>query len=202
MLDKFEKEKRRKMTEIWHKHFDEYKDGFELFTSELYKDAPALVIGFNPGGELHTDKMTRDRMQQFTDGDYSRPSQVVEAGKHYHPCETPGYASHSNQPGRIRTYLFDGKRDLLSQTVETNRFYMRTNGKGQHRKFLQRLSAEPFQDYMRFCRETAHETIKRTNPISLLTLPTNTMVRRRSSVPTLGSIRSLGVTIRMEVVNQ
>lgn len=163
MLDKFERQKRREMTELWRKHFEDYNDGFEMFTSELYEDAPALVIGFNPGGELHENNMKRSRMKQFTAGDFSRPKQVEE-GKQYHPDYLPEYASTSNQPGRIRKYLFDGRNDLLKRTVETNRYYMRTSGRGQHKNFLRNLSSEAFTHYMTFCRETTHETISRTNP--------------------------------------
>lgn len=164
MLTDFEERKRREMTDLWSKHFEEYKHGFEMFTSKLHQDAPAFVIGFNPGGDLHSSTLT-DRMEQFTgpDPDYSRPPKV-EDGKHYHPDGLPPYASDSNQPGRIKRYLFDGKQDLLKRTVETNRFYMRTSNKSEHHGFLQSLSGEAFEEYTRFCRETTRETIKRSNP--------------------------------------
>ena len=167
MLDEFARQKRREMTELWRKHLEEYSDGFEIFTSELYQDAPALIIGFNPGGDLHKQEMTRYRMKQFTSGDFSHPEQIDE-GKHYHPDYLPDYASSSNLPSRIKTYLFDGKSDLLTRTVETNRYYMRTSGKSQHGDLLQSLSSEAFAAYTRFCRETTHETISRTNPDVIL----------------------------------
>lgn len=167
MLDQFERDKRREMTELWKEHFYEHNEGFEMFTSELYEDAPALVIGFNPGGKLYGEEMT-DRMVQFTSGDFSRPSQVEEEGKHYHPDYLPGYASSSNQPSRIKEYLFDGKTGLLRRTVETNRYYMRSDGKSEHGEFLQGLSSEPFAEYMQFCRETTRETIRRTSPDAVI----------------------------------
>lgn len=165
MLNNFEQKKRRKMTKLWRKHFEKHKHGFEMFTSRLYEDAPALVIGYNPGGELHRDKMSR-RVQQFTNGDFSRPTQITDEdkGKHYRPQGLPDYASNSAIPGRIKREFFNGKQKLLEQTVETNRYYMRTGGKSKHRNLLKSLSGEAFEEYMRFCRETTYETIRGTNP--------------------------------------
>jgi hypothetical protein len=164
MLEKFAQEKRRRMTELWDKHFDQHNDGFEIFTSKLFPDAPALIIGFNPGGVLGKNKMTRERIKQFTSGDFSRPNQVTE-GKHYHPDYLPEYASNSDVPGRIKKYLFEGKQDLPTQTVETNRYYMRTKNRSEHnKKLLRNLSSQAFREYMNFCRNTTHETINRTNP--------------------------------------
>lgn len=166
MLDDFEKQKREEMTAIWRDHFEEYKDGFEMFTSKLYEDAPALIIGFNPGGELESDEMTRSRMQQFASGDFSRPEQVRD-GKHNHPDYLPDYASGSNQPHNVKK-IFKENQSVLKRTVETNRFYMRTSGKSQHKRFLEGLSEEAFEEYMSFCRETTHETIKKTRPDVIL----------------------------------
>lgn len=160
VLDAFARERRRSMTKLWEDHFSQHRGGFEMFTSPLYENASALIIGYNPGGQLNRDQMN-ERMQSFTDGDFTS---VLEKHKHYHPDYLPDYASTSPLPGRIRRYLFHRKEDLLRRAVETNRYFMRTNGKREHREFVQSSPPEASGQYLTLCQNTAHELIRRTEP--------------------------------------
>lgn len=171
MLDEFEKKKRREMTEIWKRHLEEHKDGFKMFSSRLYEDAPVLVIGYNPGGELYGDNMN-SRMKKFVAGDFSRPAQVTgkngKKGKDFHPEYFPHWAvqndGKSDIPANLKWYVFHGKQELLKQTVETNRYYMRSDGTEDHKRFLTDIPEEVSELYETFCRETTQEVIRLTNP--------------------------------------
>lgn len=167
-------QKREEMLTLWETHFQEHQDGFEMFTSPLYEDAAALVIGYNPGGKLDTDTK-RNQMEVFTSSHPDRFSikrleaeGVQDYHKHYLPNRKPSYESTSNVPTRVRQRFFKGKEELLHDTVETNRYYMRSKGRKAHSDFVNKLDDPIRKEYLDFCRETTRGVIVETTPSTII----------------------------------
>lgn len=167
-------QKREEMLSLWGTHFQEHQDGFEMFTSPLYEDSAAIVIGYNPGGDLYADTK-RDQMEVFTSNHPDKftierleAEGVQDHHKHYLPDRKPEYERASDVPTRIRERLFNGKEHLLLETVETNRYYMRSDGSREHRDFLEGLDASVKKEYEKFCQETTRGVIKRTSPSTVI----------------------------------
>lgn len=174
MTTEWAEQKREEMLSLWEAHFQEHQDGFEMFTSPLYEDAAALVIGYNPGGTLHADTK-RDQMEVFTSDHPDRftierleAEGVQDYHKHYLPDRKPGYERTSNVPTRVRERLFNDKEDLLHETVETNRYYMRSGGSNEHKGFVNKLEESVKREYLDFCRETTRGVIIETTPSTII----------------------------------
>lgn len=141
----------QQMFQFWEKHLgSEHKMGFEVFTSPIPKDPSILIMGINPGSRYEG---YHPRMEPFLEGDFSLPD--------YHDYAVGG----QDYPVAdfLRDYLFSGQEDLLTDTVETNRYYLRTNDEIGHSN-LKDLLGEVWADYVDFCFDTDQELIERTDP--------------------------------------
>lgn len=148
--------KQEEMYDLWQKHFQDHKSGFELFTSPLYENASAVIIGYNAGGGDPDATSYNRYMDRFLadDPDFSLP-------EHGHYRE--GGADYL-VASRIRQYLFNGKEHLLENAVETNRYFLRTDGKSHHHDVMEAASKSAKQEYLEFCRNTTREVIQQANP--------------------------------------
>lgn len=149
-------EKQKEMYELWQTHFPDHKSGFELFTSPMYENASAVIIGYNAGGgdrEATTHNRYMDRFLA-DEPDFSLPDHG-----HY-PKGEAGYLVAS----RIRKYLFNGKEHLLENAVETNRYFLRTEDKSHHHDIMEAASESTRESYLNFCRDTIRGVIQRANP--------------------------------------
>lgn len=154
-LKKWGEQKNREMFEIWQKHFHEHKSGIEVFTSPLRENTPVILIGYNAGGGDIDAAEYNKYMDRFLEGepDFSLPNTGHYEGDYTYPVAI-----------RVRKYFFDGKQHLLEDAVETNRYFLRTDGKTHHNKVLDGVDERAETTYREFCRETNYEVIRRTNP--------------------------------------
>lgn len=156
MFNDWGAQKQREMFEIWQSHFSDHLSGFELFTSPLREDAAAVIIGYNAGGgERNATELDRNMDRFMSDHpDFSLP----EKGQY----EKGGYDYLIAK--RMRRYFFREKTHLLSNAVETNRYFLRTEGKRHHKDLLNSVHQETRTKYEEFCRKTNRELILRSNP--------------------------------------
>lgn len=156
MSNQWAVEKQKEMYDLWRNHFQDHKSGFELFTSPLYEDASAVIIGYNAGGGDPDATSYNRYMDQFMteEADFSLPDHghYPEGGADYLVAS------------RIRGYLFNGKEHLLENAVETNRYFLRTDGKSHHHDVMEAASETAKKAYLDFCRETTRGVIRRVNP--------------------------------------
>jgi hypothetical protein len=144
------------MFENWETYFPDHYSGIEVFTRPLREDAAAVIIGYNAGGgdkdANEVNKYMRGFVGEAPDFSLSESGYYQEGGYGYTLAK------------RIRKYFSNGKTHLLENSVELNRYFLRTEGKNHHRKLLQEIDDEHKEIYENFCRETTRETIRHTNP--------------------------------------
>jgi hypothetical protein len=156
MFNDWGEQKRREMVEIWQAHFSDHLSGFELFTSPLRENASAVIIGYNAGdGQRHATELDKHMYRLVADEpDFGLPKQGhYEEGGYEYPIAK-----------KIRRCFFRGKLHLLPNAVETNRYFLRTEGKQHHRDVLDEVNEQARTIYEEFCRETNREVILRSNP--------------------------------------
>ncbi|WP_435093434.1 hypothetical protein [Halorubrum sp. N11] len=160
MFNDWGKQKQEEMFELWETQFPDYLSGFELFTSPLRHNASAVIIGYNAGGGNRDATELNSYMGQFVgeNPDFNPPDKG-----HYEEGER-GY----RVAGSIRKHFFSGKRHLLPDAVETNRYFLRTEDKAHHQDVIDSASEEAQAEYRQFCRETIRELIVRSNPSVVL----------------------------------
>ncbi|MFB6186174.1 MAG: hypothetical protein ABEI86_04810 [Halobacteriaceae archaeon] len=142
----------QQMFQFWEKHLGaEHKMGFEVFTSPIPKDPSIVFMGINPGSNFEG---YHPRMDPFLeDGDFSLPDShdYAVGGEDY---EVANF---------LRDHIFSSREDRLTDSVETNRYYLRTNDETEHSDLQERLG-EAWEDYVDFCFDTDQELIERTDP--------------------------------------
>ncbi|MFC7076119.1 hypothetical protein [Haloarcula halophila] len=143
----------RQAYEIWDSNVElrESSDGVQPFTSPLQPDVPLMIMGYNPG----TYRGSRDRpelMQQFEKGVFDLPSErdYVAGGQDYREAEL------------IRETIFRN-HDILTESIETNRYYLRTSTIGEHDTLRNEAP-----EYIDFCRDKTAELIERADPDTIL----------------------------------
>lgn len=151
----------QQMFQFWEKHLgSEHQMGFEVFTSPIPKDASILFIGINPGSSYDG---THPRMEPFLQGDFSLPkSHDYAVGGRDYPVAN-----------FLRDYIFSGQEDRLTDSVETNRYYLRTIHRTEHGN-LRGLLGEAWADYVEFCFDADQELIERTEPDIIIALSIGT----------------------------
>lgn len=156
MSNSWAAEKQKEMLEIWQTYFQDHKSGFELFTSPLCEEASAVIIGYNAGGGDRNATSHNRYMERFLsdDPDFSLP----EKGRYREGGADYLVAS------RMRNYLFNGKVHLLENSVETNRYFLRTENKSHHQDIMEAASDTAEKAYREFCRDTIRGVIQRANP--------------------------------------
>lgn len=142
----------QQMFQFWEKHLgSEHKLGFEVFTSPIPEDPSILFIGINPGSSY--DEGYHPHMEPLLNGDFDLPD------SHHYAVGGEDYPV----ANFLREHLFSGREDRLTDSVETNRYYLRTNDETEHSDLQGRLG-EAWADYVDFCFDTDQELIERTDP--------------------------------------
>lgn len=148
-------EVQQKMFQFWKDNLGEqYGEGFEVFTSPVLKDPSVLFIGTNPGSGKDKDEQFHELMRnKFLKGDFSTPD------SHHYATDGPDYPVAT----AIREHLFVDREEYLTDSVETNYYFLRTKEEQDHSE-LQNELGETWSDYEQFCRNTIEELIKKTEP--------------------------------------
>jgi len=170
---------RERMDNIWTDYFSDSGAGYEVLTGALPQNASVMIIGYNPGGGERGADEYHDRMQslgyeapddaaglrdssEHTPSDFSLP----DIG-HYDPDnEEISYSGPIIT--RLQDRVFHENTHLLENAVETNRYYLRTSGKGEHKGWLEEMSPEAYDEYTSFCRDTTQTVIEETTPNTIV----------------------------------
>lgn len=150
--------------EMWNENFSDSTEGIQPFTSPIPDSASLIVMGYNPGETPpgQSPSMT----DQFLQGDFSLP----ETWDYAPNSETGADYAVANQ---LREHLFRNHLSYLDgDSVETNRYYLRTGGTGSHSRF-DTVSEDTWDQYKEFCRETLNELITRVSPDLLVVFSTS-----------------------------
>ena len=136
----------RQAYEIWDSNVElrESSDGVQPFTSPLQPDAPLMIMGYNPGAYSGLrDKP--EMMKRFENGVFDLPPErdYAVGGEDYHEAEF------------IRETIFQN-HDILTESIETNRYYLRTSDIEEHDTLRNEAS-----EYIGFCRDKTAELIER-----------------------------------------
>jgi len=160
MFNEWGKEKHREILKLWEMHFSNHLSGFELFTSPLRENASVVIIGYNPGGGDRNATKLNSYMTRFVTNppDFSLPD-----NGHYEEGERNYIIAN-----KVRRFFFAGKRHLLPDAVETNRFFLRTEDKEHHRNIIRSAGQEAQAEYRQFCRDTIRELIIRSTTDAVL----------------------------------
>ncbi|MDQ2050745.1 hypothetical protein RBH26_09625 [Natronolimnohabitans sp. A-GB9] len=160
MFNDWGRQKQIEMLDLWKTHFSHHLSGFELFTSPLRESASAVVVGYNAGGGDRDATELNSYMTRFMaeNPDFGLPDRghYEEGGRNYIVAN------------KIRRYFFEGKRHLLPDAIETNRYFLRTEGKSHHKDVVGSVSKEAQAEYRQFCRETIRNLIIRSSPSVVL----------------------------------
>jgi hypothetical protein len=143
----------RRAYEIWDSNVElrESSDGVQPFTSPLQSDVPLMIMGYNPGaygGSRDKPKM----MEQFENGVFDLPLE------HDYAADETDY----RPAGFIRETIFQN-HDILTESIETNRYYLRTHGIDEHDALRNEVP-----EYIDFCRDKTAELIERADPDTIL----------------------------------
>lgn len=162
------REMQQAMYNRWEDDFEHHKPGFEIFTSPLVSNPELLIIGFNPalGNSYDESDGLFPTMKDFKKGDFSLPG-------------THDYATGSDETYPVarvlREHVFSNHQDLLTETVETNRYYLRTPDSDEHSSDAIGVSQSVWSEYKEFCRDTLEELIERADPEAIVVFGLSTL---------------------------
>lgn len=124
-----------------------------MFTSPVPEDASIILIGTNPRGGVPEGEDVHPRMQRFESGNFGVPEShdYAVGGREYPVAEA------------VRS-IFAGAEDLLEDSIETNRYYLRTRDTEGHDDLRSTVSGDIWDEYIQFCEDTDQGLIEHVDP--------------------------------------
>ena len=138
----------REVYEHWKESHNDWEHGVKIFYSPVHSQTDLLILGFQPGGCGKGKEHSR-----FERGDFTPPEQ------HFYITEGWDLAKEMRD-------LFDGHKDVLSNSVASNIVFFRAPNTGEW-DGLDKSRRTSIED---FCLEYIEELVDRVNPEMILTV--------------------------------
>lgn len=141
----------------WKENFSHWEAGFSVFNSPVREEPELMILGYQPGG---------------TAEDFQRAKKRYQSGEFHLPegneLTTSGY-----RLAQEMRRLFEGRREMLEQSVFTNLIFFRSPDTGEWGS----RDSDRVNQAEEFCFQKTREILERLNPKRILVIGVTTFDR-------------------------
>jgi hypothetical protein len=149
------------MYDLWKSNIRFNDAGFEVFKSPITDERSILLIGYNPNYTDSDIKEDQETGEVYHKNLHGYPEKIATRELTHLEDDSVNYPHKSI----VKRCIFGNNSELLSEVVEMNRYFLRSNSKKSHRSILSNINdSDVVQAYEDFCYETNKEVLEKVDP--------------------------------------